>query len=197
MKKTTIAALTAVASLAASQAAFAQAMPEAGFFAGVSIGQSDIGNEVAVPGLITSGTVDGKDTAYKLFGGYMFNRNFGGELSYVRLGDVSYSGTFGGAPVTGGKVETSGFNVSAIGAFPVNPAFSVFGKIGFFMWDAEASDVTGGVPFSAKTDGTDLTFGIGASYSFTRNLGVRAEWERLKFEDADADVMSVGLVYRF
>ena len=197
LKKTTIAALLAAAGLAASQGAFAQATPERGFYAGISIGQSDVGNEIAIPGLITSGQVDGKDTAWKLFGGYMFSRNFGAELSYIQLGDTSYSGTFFGSPVTGGNVEVSGFNVSAIGSFPINPQFSLFGKIGFFMWDAEASDRTGGVPFSAKTDGTDLSFGLGATYNFSRNLGVRAEWERLKVEDADADLLSIGLVYRF
>lgn len=195
-KKTAIAALLATAGLASPQAAFAQTTPEAGWFAGIGFGQSDIDSAITT-GLITSGQVEGKDTAYKLFGGYMFNRNFGAELSYLRLGDVSYSGSFFGAPVVGGTVEASGFNVAAIGAFPVSPAFSLFGKVGFFMWDAEASDTTAGAPFSAKTDGTDLSFGLGAAYNFTRNLGVRAEWERLKVEDADADLLSIGLVYRF
>jgi opacity protein-like surface antigen len=64
------------------------------------------------------------------------------------------------------------------------------------MWEAEASDTTGGAPFSEKADGTDLSFGLGVSYSFTRNLSVRAEWERFDV-DADVDLLSVGLVYRF
>lgn len=196
-KKTTIAALVAAAGLAASQGAVAQATPDTGFFAGISLGQSDIGNEIAIPAVITSGSVDGKDTAFKLYGGYMFSRNFGAELSYVKLGDVSYSGSFFGLPVTGGTVETSGFNISAIGAFPINPQLSLFGKVGFFMWEADFSDRTNNVPFSATADGTDLSFGLGVNYNFTRNLGVRAEWERLKVEDADADLFSVGLVYRF
>jgi hypothetical protein len=53
------------------------------------------------------------------------------------------------------------------------------------------------VPFSAKTDGTDISFGLGVNYNFTRNLGVRAEWERFKLDDADADLISVGIVWRF
>ena len=43
------------------------------FFVGGSVGQSDMDDEIT-NGLITSGTVDGKDTAWKIFGGYMFNR---------------------------------------------------------------------------------------------------------------------------
>jgi OOP family OmpA-OmpF porin len=182
-------ALTLSGALAATQAS-AQA------FVGGSIGQGDIDDEIT-SGLIDSGSVDGKDTAWKIFGGYMFNKNFGVEAAYVDLGEVSYSGLFGGAPVTGGAVELTGFNISALGSYPINEQFSVFGKIGLFLWDAEASDTTGGVPFSAKDDGTDVSFGVGLGYNFSRNLGVRAEWEMFKTDDADASLISVGVLWRF
>ncbi|HZM35996.1 MAG TPA: outer membrane beta-barrel protein [Burkholderiales bacterium] len=165
-------------------------------YVGGSVGQTDFDSEIT-SGLITSGSVDTKDTAFKLFGGYMFNQNFGLEAAYVDLGEASYSGTFGGSPVTGGKVEASGFNISGLGSFPVTPTFSVFGKLGLFIWEAEASDTTGGVPFSQKNDGTDLSFGIGVSYDFTRNLSARAEWERLTLDEVDADVLSIGFAYKF
>ena len=184
------------ASALALSGALAAAQASAQAFIGGSIGQSDMDEEIAA-GLITSGTVDAKDTGYKIFGGYMFNRHFGIEGAYVNLGEVSYSGDFFGSPVTGGKVEVSGFNVSALGALPINEQFSVFGKIGLFLWDAEASDITGGAPFSAKEDGTDVSFGIGVNYHFTRNLGVRAEWEMFTTDEADATLLSVGVVWRF
>jgi OmpA-OmpF porin, OOP family len=186
----------AAASLLAIAGALAASQASAQPYLGGSIGQSDVDDEITT-GLITSGSVDGKDTAFKIFGGYMFNRNFGVEGAYVDLGEVSYSGSFGGAPVTGGKVEINGFNVSAVGAFPVNEQFSVFGKMGLFIWDADASDTTGGVPFSASADGTDLSFGVGVNYSFTRNLGVRAEWEMFKTDDGDATLLSAGVVWKF
>ena len=186
----------AAASLLAIAGALAASQASAQAYLGGSIGKSDIDDEVTT-GLITSGSVDGKDTGFKIFGGYMFNRNFGVEGAYVDLGEASYSGLFFGAPVTGGKVEINGFNLSAVGAFPVNEQFSVFGKIGLFIWEADASDTTGGVPFSASTDGTDVSFGVGVNYNFTRNLGVRAEWEMFKTDDADATLLSVGVVWKF
>jgi OOP family OmpA-OmpF porin len=190
IQKTLIAAAFALgATLAATQAS-AQA------FVGGSFGKSDIDEEITT-GLIDSGSVDGKDSGFKIFGGYMFNRHFGVEAAYVDLGEVSYSGTFGGAPVTGGKVEVSGFNISALGSFPVTEQFSVFGKIGLFLWDAEANDTTGGVPFSASEDGTDVSFGVGVGWQFTRNLGLRAEWEMFKTNEADATLISVGVLWRF
>jgi OOP family OmpA-OmpF porin len=167
-----------------------------GFYVGGSVGKSDIDDEVA-SGLITAGSVDGSDTGLKIFGGYQFNQNFGLEVAYVDLGEASYSGTFSGLPVTGGKVEISGLNVSAVGTFPVSPSFAVFGKVGLFAWDAEASDVTGGVPFSASDDGTDISYGIGVSYNFTKNLSARAEWEAFKTDPADASLLSIGLAFKF
>ena len=187
---------TLVAVALALSGALAAAQASAQAFVGGSIGQSDIDDEIT-SGLITSGTVDGKDTAWKIFGGYMFNRHFGLEAAYVNLGEVSYSGNFFGSPVTGGKVEVTGFNISALGAYPVNEQFSIFGKIGLLRWEAEASDTTGGVPFSATDDGVDLSFGIGVGYNFTRNLGVRAEWEFFETSNADANLISIGLLWRF
>jgi OOP family OmpA-OmpF porin len=175
---------------AASQAA-AQ-----GFYIGGSVGKSDFDDNNAIPSLITSGTVDGSDTGFKIFGGYQFNQNFGVDLAWVDLGKASYSGTFSGLPVTGGTVKTLGLNVSAVGTLPLSSGFALFGKVGFFAWDAKANDTTGGVPFSGSQNGTDVSFGVGASYDFTKNIGIRAEWERFKAE-GDINLLSVGLVYKF
>ena len=189
MIRNTIAAAAFALALASTQASAQGVL-------GGSIGQGDIDEEVA-SGLITSGSVDGKDTAWKLFGGYMFSPNLGIEGAYVNLGEVSYSGEFFGSPVTGGKVEITGFTIAALGNLPINEQFSVFGKLGLFVWEAEASDITGGLPFSDKADGTDLMFGVGLGYQFSRNLGVRAEYEMFAADEADAGLVSIGIVWRF
>lgn len=176
--------------------ALAATHASAQFFLGGSIGQSDVDDEITT-GLIDSGSVDGKDTAWKIFGGYMFNRHFGIEAAYINAGEVSYSGTFSGFPVTGGKVELTAFNVSVLGNLPINEQFSVFGKVGLFSWEAEASDITGGFPFSGSEDGTDISFGVGVGYNFTPNFGVRAEYELFQTDNADASLISIGLVWRF
>ena len=175
--------------LAASQAS-AQA------YLGGSVGQSDIDEQITT-GLITGGSVDGKDNAFKIFGGYMFNRHFGIEGAYVDLGEVSYTCNSRDTMATGGRLDITGINSAPLGAVAVYEQFSVFGKIGLFLWDAEANDTTGGAAFSAKEDGTDLSFGVGVGYNFTRNLGIRAEWEMFDTNDADASLLSVGVLWRF
>jgi hypothetical protein len=153
------------------------------FYAGGSVGQSDMDDNNAIPALITSG-------------GYQLNPNFGLELAYVDLGKASYSGTFFGATVTGGSLKVTGLNFSAVGTFPVNPSFALFGKLGMFVSESKASDVTGGVPFSGTEDNTDVSFGLGVSYDITRNVSARAEWERFKAV-GDIDLLSIGIAVKF
>jgi OOP family OmpA-OmpF porin len=186
--------------ITASQASAQAQQPAAGFYVGGSLGQSSFDKDI-VRELITSGRVDTSDTGFKVFGGYQFNGNVGLELAYVDLGKASYSGSYvdNGQTVivTGGKVEVTGVNLSAIGALPVAPNFDLFGKIGLLLWEDKASDVSGGIPFSDKIDGTDLSFGFGASWHLTRNVRLRVEWERFRVDDTDADLFSVGAVYKF
>src|SRR5262245_29121134 len=165
-------------------------------YLGGSFGKSDFDKGNAIPDLITSGSVDGKDSGFKIFGGYQFNQHFGVELAYVDLGKAKYSGMFGALPVTGGTVDTTGLNISAVGTIPLNPSFELFGKIGVFAWDAKARDTTGGVPFSGSDDGADVSFGIGASYNITKNVAVRAEWEWFKAVD-NISLLSLGIAFKF
>lgn len=64
IKKFLVASTLAMSGLLTVTHASAQA------FVGASVGQSDIDEDITA-GLITSGSTDSKDTAFKLFGGYM------------------------------------------------------------------------------------------------------------------------------
>jgi OOP family OmpA-OmpF porin len=191
LTKRIAAAVLALGTLLAVSQASAQ-----GFYVGGSFGSSDADNGNAIPDLITAGSVDGKDSGNKFYGGYQFSRNLGLELAFVDLGKAGYSGTFSGSPVTGGTVKTSGLNFSAVGTWPIGANVDFFGKIGFFAWESKASDVTGGIPFSGKADGTDLSFGVGGAYNITKNFSIRAEWEQFKAVD-NISMLSVGVAYKF
>jgi hypothetical protein len=170
-------------------------------YVGGSFGQGNLSDGIFAP-LITSGRADRDTTGFKLFGGLQLHPNFGVEIAYVDLGDASYSGVFtvpgiGTFPVTGGKVEASGFNLSGMASFPASAAVSIFGKMGVFLWDLEASDTTGGLPFATSASGNDLSFGFGLDYRVNANWALRAEWESFKLEDESARLISIGIVYRF
>lgn len=188
-RKTTIAVLMAASGLVVSSASFAQAKPapaDTGFYLGAAIGQSmaDCGN---LP------SCDDKDTAYRVFGGYQFNRNIAVEGGYTPLGEIS-SGSL--------KLETNAWDLVAVGIWPLNQAFSIYGKLGFYNAELEVSG-----PISGKKTTTDLTYGVGGQFNLGRNVGLRLEWQRYGgveapqvgglSGDSDIDVISLGALWKF
>lgn len=156
-------ALLGSAAMTLSAGALAQA--QTGWYVGAEIGQS----------MIDDDGIDEDDTAFKILGGYQLNRSFAVEGAYANLFDKD-------------GVEVTAWELVAVGKFPINNQFSVFGKLGFAMWEADAGAV--------DDDGTDLTYGIGVQYDFSPRLGVRAQWQRYDVE-VDLDLWTIGLVYRF
>ena len=183
-----------------SPLAFAQ---DAGFYAGAAVGQSRAKD--ACEGVTIA--CDDKDTGWKVFGGYQFNKNFGAEVGYVDLGKATANGVITGVAVSA-DAKVKGFEVLGVGTLPIANNFSAYGKLGFFRWDLDVS-ATGAISgfsatVSASETGTDFTFGLGLKYDFAKNIGARLEWQR--YNDigkesttgkSDADLLSLGIVFKF
>ncbi len=187
-----------IAALGFSAAAFA--LPAAAqtsmsnFYAGATLGQStakDACNDLAGTGI----SCDDSDTAFKIFGGYQINRNFAAELGYADLGKAK-------AEALGltEEVKSTAWDLSLIGSYPINEQFSVFGRLGFYMADVKDDTNFG---FSASNSNSDLTYGLGARYEVTQNLGLRAEWQRYSqvgggdIGKSDIDVLGVTALWKF
>lgn len=185
-----------------------------GWYAGGNVGQSraSIDDARISSGLLQNGfssatiSDDDRDTGYKLFGGYQFNKNFALEGGYFDLGQFGFAATTVPAGTLNGSIRLRGINLDAVGILPMTEKFSAFGRIG--VNHAEASDTfsgTGAVrvnnPNPSQRE-TNLKVGLGVQYAFTPALALRAEVERYRINDAvgnkgDIDQISVGLVYRF
>lgn len=201
-KKNLVAGLIAVSGLiAGAPAARAQ---DAGFYAGIGVGRSELKDACA--GITIS--CDDTDTGWKLFGGYQFNKYLGAELGYVDLGKATASGTILGVAVSA-TAKAKGWEFLGVGTLPIADKFSVYGKAGLFRWDVDVS-ATGVVPgfapvaVGASDKGTDFTYGIGLKYDFTKSIGARVEWQRYKDVGNDAttgksdvDLLSLGIVFKF
>lgn len=142
----------------------------------------------------TPGGCDEKDSGFKIFGGYQLNPNFAIEASYFDYGEATARASFPGGPLTLDGGATA-FGVAAVGILPVSPQFSLFGKVGILMTDAKVTAVGPGGVGTGSEDETGLHFGIGATFDFTRNLGLRLEWERN--DEVEIDMLSIGLQVRF
>jgi OOP family OmpA-OmpF porin len=190
LKKTTIAALMAVSGVVVSSASFAQSKPapdDKGFYVGASVGQATSTD-------CNLSSCDDKDTSYRVFGGYQFSRNLAVEGGYAPLGEVS------GANAT---LETNAWDLVGVGIWPLNQQFSIYGKLGFYNAEAKLSGVASG----NKTT-TDLTYGLGGQFNFSRNLGLRLEWQRYSGVEApqagavgggdtDIDTLNLGVLFKF
>jgi OOP family OmpA-OmpF porin len=164
------------------------------FYAGVSLGQAkaqDTCDFFAGTGI----SCDDKDTAWKIFGGYQFNRNFALELGYTDLGEVTISDPFDRI-----SIEVNAFELVGIGMFPVADRFSVYGKAGLYRAETELTSTIPGL--ASKETNNDLTFGFGVRFDIGR-FAVRAEWQRYSdvgggdIGEDDIDVISIGGLFKF
>jgi OmpA-OmpF porin, OOP family len=76
----------------------------------------------------------------------------------------------------------------AVGTFPIANQFSLLGKLGLANVEVDA--------FGLSDDKTELTWGIGVQFDVSRNLGVRALWQRYETDEA-LDWLAIGAVWRF
>jgi OmpA-OmpF porin, OOP family len=158
MTKKWLVSVVGAAAMIASAGALAQSTVPA-FYIGAELGSTDVD------------TAD-KDTGIKLIAGYQFHRNIAAEFAYGMLYDK-------------GGVEVTSMELVALGLFPINPQFSIYGKLGFARLEADPG-----------SDDNDITYGFGVQWDANRNLGVRAGWQRYN-TDPSVDYLSVGVVWRF
>lgn len=176
-----IKSLLAVAAFTVAGSAFAQQPALSSVYVGGTLGQSEFKD-----GCNGVSDCDKKDTAWRILGGYQFNRYFAAELGYHDLGEAS-------APA--GATEGTLWEVVGIAGYPVIDKLSVYGKLGAYRGELEAP--------GAKESNTDLTYGLGVQYDVIKNVGLRGEWQRYNkmgggnLVETDVDVLSIGAIYRF
>jgi OmpA-OmpF porin, OOP family len=118
MTKKWLVAILGAAAITVSAGALAQQSMATvpGFYAGLDVGQTDVGPE--------------DDTGFKIFGGYQFHRNIAAEVGYGMLFDK-------------GGGELTSLEVVAVGTFPIANQFSLIGKLGFaYLMADPGSDET-------------------------------------------------------
>lgn len=159
----------------------------------------------------TTTTLDDSDTGFGLVGGYQLNDHFAIEAAYVDLGAA---GSRHAATVTDGveqsdadvvfQSSSDGAVVSGLGILPIGERFSVFGRVGIsFMSASGTARITSGGAsqrVSQSSQQTDLTFGVGAEYSLSKNFAIRLAWDRYTdvgtndvTGNIDSDLISLGI----
>ncbi|MGD8574951.1 MAG: outer membrane beta-barrel protein, partial [Gammaproteobacteria bacterium] len=172
---------------------------------------SDIDMELTAAGFVSSTSVDHTDMGYKVFGGYQFNPFIAVEGGYVDLGENSFTTVVTSAPVgfmTGtatGKYKTSdGFYLDAVGMVPIGERFSLLGRLGAYSMRVKLEVSGPAASLSDSSTDSDLHAGLGGAWHITDNWEARAEFDHFRkvgdpdvTGEADVDLWSLGLVFRF
>ncbi|MDD5248909.1 MAG: outer membrane beta-barrel protein [Rhodocyclaceae bacterium] len=141
-------------------------------YVGIGAGESD-----------TNVGGDARKTAYKLFAGYDFNRNWAIEGAWADLGKPQWPQ---------GESRETAWYLAGKGTVPISSQFDLFAKLGA-SWNKVALN---------DTKKTDLLAGVGAEYLFNKQLGLRLEYEDFgKFGDDNigrhrANMWTLGLDYK-
>jgi opacity protein-like surface antigen len=124
--------------------------------------------------------------------GYSFNKKLAVEIEYHHLGGMETSTSLYKGYATA---------INAVAAIPLNPQFSIFGKLGV------ASTVLKDYPRSGALNNpiyynTGLAGGLGGQYNVTEGVGIRTEYYGYQVGDSRngttiASMYSVGGVFKF
>ena len=212
MNKKIAVAVFAVLGLSSAAPSYAQ------WYVGASAGKSDIKFDDAAQSdqFLDLGfdnprtTSSNRDTGFRAFGGYQLHKYVAAELTYVDLGRFNFRTDVTPTGTLSGLTKISGVELSVLGTVPVTDRFSVLARVGAFAAETKTS-YTGTGSIQTQTDGetqkkkgTQVSYGAGVSYMIDQNVSVRGEWSRFtKLGDVltggktDANLYSVGLVYRF
>jgi len=206
--------LVALATLGALGASPSFAQNDSYYYGGLSIGQSraKIDEEKIAARLIGAGLTttavrrDARDTGYKLFGGYQFNRYFALEGGYFDLGRFNFTADTAPAGSLEGQLRLRGLNLDLVGTLPLGERLSALGRVG--AASTKTSDTFSGTGAVHVLDAhpsqraTSLKVGAGLQYAFSPYLIMRGEAERYRVKDATGgnghvNLVSVSLVFPF
>ncbi len=196
----------------------AQAQPvtrdDAHYYFGLSAGQSrgkfdEEGIAARMVGPLNTATIaqrDERDTGYKVFMGYQFNRMFAVEAGYFTLGRFGFNADTVPLGTLDAKLHAKGVNLDLVGTAPLSDRWSALGRVGaqFARTRSEFAGtgavVLGQNQFSERD--TSFKVGMGLQYAFSPSFLVRGEAERYRLKDtvgdhAHVNVVSLSLVFPF
>lgn len=129
-------------------------------------------------------------TIFGLLGGYTFSPNFAVEAEYADLGKATES-------ISASDMKSSELGLSAVGSFPINQDFSVYGKLGV----ASATTKEAG---AADAKRSAVTYGLGGQYNASSTIGIRLGYDHYDLGDSPATIpegkanlWSIGGVFKF
>lgn len=138
---------------------------------------------------------------YGVFGGYRISQNLAAELAYTGVSYI-YTTTAAGTRYLSKQIA---FSMTAVGSYPINDAFSIYGKLGLASTSSENNAAAG----EQNTRRFGPTLGVGAEYKFTPRIAGRLGVDTYAVaatiptvvpavkQNSNATVVNAGISYSF
>ena len=95
------------------------------------------------------------------------------------------------------EVDTEGYDVYAVGYYPMSEKLGLIGKVGVATWDTE-TEIGDDDSTEVRYTSTDLALSFGGQYDVSERFAVRGEYKWFGGQDAGAStMMSLSGVFRF
>lgn len=196
------------------------AAPPAGWYGGLSLGQStiDVTTRDWDDGTLTGTQLNRAGIAYKVIAGYRFTRLLSVEGAYMHFADTTFSGNellststiWKPGPVMG-ESRAQGVSLQGVLTKPfLRERLAVFAKGGLFFWNTtkiSRPTIAGGTlaigdELYQHDDGVHWIYGVGAEVRFYEHWHVRLEWEHTmvglaETDDRNVDLPSLGVTLDF
>jgi OOP family OmpA-OmpF porin len=169
------------------------------FYVGAGVGQGSVNtNSIEV---ITGQRYkfDANDTAFKIFGGWNYNKYIGVQLDYFDLGNASDKKTFDfdGEPVpVNTEIGVSGWVPWVVGTLPIG-IFELSAKVGYAFYDIDGKVSALGEHDNFKDSDQDFAWGVGAGMTFFEHLATKLEYETIEVSGAQVDALWLTGAWRF
>jgi OOP family OmpA-OmpF porin len=140
---------------------------------------------------------DDNGSVFKLYGGYQITENFGAEVGYMRLGDVTRHYRVGNEQFSQvGKSRA--FYTAGTARWQLSNAFSVNGLLGASFNQVRDDETIGAS--NLNDDTTSVMVGFGAQYHLSPRTELTLNFDHLAeiSEEGDSsDIVTAGFVMRF
>ena len=138
-------------------------------------------------------TLDENSSGTKLFTGYRFNKYIAVEAAFFNIAEASVGQVIVNNTLVSASTDMQGIAVYGVGLYPLSKKADVYINLGVVDWDADVrvNNTT------AQSDGTDVLYGVGAAYAFTRNVAVFAEWDGFNSDNPELSMLAFGFRFSF
>lgn len=123
--------------------------------------------------------LDQADNASNIYVGAQFGQIFSVEVGYIDFGEYG-NNTF--------DTQVDGYTLGLKAGLPVNNMITIYAKGGQLWWQADLHAIDG----NDDINGSDIYYGVGASFALSDGWGVRLEYTRfdLKLERNDIGILA-------